>query len=179
MKDYSTKDIANITDIAESTVRKYSQLLEASGYVFNRNASGYRIFTKQDKEIFFELKNASKSDKSVEEIAHDIASKYIAKVDTTKDDVSGNTQPQQGIECDMLADLTKKLDVLTDMSEKQNKLNAELLKKLDQQQKYIDERLNERDKLLMQSLNEATEVRKQIAAATEEKKGFFAKLFGK
>lgn len=184
MENYSTKDIANMTDIAESTVRKYAQLLEGNGYVFNRNISGYRIFTKQDVEVFLEFKNVSKSDNSVEETANIIASKYTIKPNTTEDDVSDNMQSGKGVELDMLTDLIKKVDVLTDMNEKQTKFNEELLKRLDQQQKYIDQRLEVRDQKLIESLRHSQEERQtllQIAAAQEkeQKKGFFARLFGK
>lgn len=184
MENYSTKDIANMTDIAESTVRKYSQLLEKQGYVFNRNVSGNRIFTEQDVKVFLEFKKGPKNEKSVEEIALDIATKYITKPDTSKEDVSDNTQSDQLFERDMLVDLVEKVNVLTDMNEKQTKFNEELLKRLDQQQKYIDDRMNERDKRLIESLRESQEERQallQIAAAQEEdkKKGFFSRIFGK
>lgn len=181
MDNYSTKDIANMTDIAESTVRKYAQLLEAQGYVFNRNISGYRIFNEQDVKVFLEFKNTSKSDNSVEETAHIIASKYITKPNTTNNVISDNMQSHQGIKGDMLADLMEKVDVLTDMNIKQMKFNEELLKRLDQQQKYIDERLIERDKTLMESLRQSQEERQallQLAATKEEqqkkpRKGLF------
>lgn len=173
-----------MTDIAESTVRKYSQLLEKQGYVFNRNVSGNRIFTEQDVKVFLEFKKVPKSEKSVEEVALDIATKYIAKPDTSKEDVSDNTQSHQVFERDMLVDLVEKVNVLTDMNEKQTKFNEELLKRLDQQQKYIDDRMNERDKRLIESLRESKEERQallQIAAThgEEKKKGFFSRLFGK
>lgn len=73
-------------------------------------------------------------------------------------------------------------DNLTNESFK--KLNDELLSKLNEQQKYIDERLEQRDRKLIESLRESQEERKtllQLAAAQEEekKKGFFSRLFGK
>lgn len=36
-KEYSTKEISNITDIAESTIRKYALLLENEGWQYLRN----------------------------------------------------------------------------------------------------------------------------------------------
>lgn len=60
-------------------------------------------------------------------------------------------------------------------------LNKELLNRLNQQQEYLDERLEKRDKELMNTLNKTLETRKQIATAQEEQsnKGFFKKLFSK
>jgi hypothetical protein len=56
------------------------------------------------------------------------------------------------------------------------------LKRLEKQQKYIEERLNERDKMLVaslrESLKEAQETRKLLVASQkEEKKNFFKRLF--
>ncbi|WP_062354439.1 DUF3967 domain-containing protein [Bacillus kwashiorkori] len=42
---------------------------------------------------------------------------------------------------------------------------------LQRQQDYIDSRLEKRDKLLMESIRESLESRKEIAAATEQKSG--------
>ncbi|MGN7943241.1 DUF3967 domain-containing protein [Virgibacillus sp. 6R] len=170
MENYSTKDIANITDIAESTVRKYAQLLEKQGYIFNRNISGNRIFNEQDIKVFLEFKMFPKSDNSVDDIASIIATKYIARPDTNGSGVSDNTQANQPSERDMLVDLVKKVDILTDMNEKQNKFNEELLKRLEQQQKYIDSKLNERDKILLESLRQSQETQRLLAATAEEKK---------
>ncbi|MCM3034124.1 DUF3967 domain-containing protein, partial [Niallia sp. MER 6] len=63
----------------------------------------------------------------------------------------------------------------------QEEFNRELVQRLDKQQKYIDDRLEQRDQKLMESLRENQEVKKallQIAAAQEEsKKSFFSRLF--
>jgi len=52
MKEYSTKDIANIVGIATPTVRKYAQALEKAGYTFIKNDQGFRIFSDKDIQIF-------------------------------------------------------------------------------------------------------------------------------
>ena len=62
-------------------------------------------------------------------------------------------------------------DNLTNESFK--KLNDELLNKLNEQQKYIDERLEQRDRKLIESLRESQEERKailQLAAAQQEER---------
>ncbi|HLR70888.1 MAG TPA: MerR family transcriptional regulator [Pseudogracilibacillus sp.] len=68
---------------------------------------------------------------------------------------------------------------LSEQVEQQNDLIKGLANKLDQQQEYIDNRLKERDQMLMQSLDESLETQKQIAAEEkkESNKGFFSKLF--
>lgn len=182
MEEYSTKDIAKLAGLAESTVRKYAQLLEKNDYRFVRNVNGNRIFTELDIKIFLELKATPKEEKSIEEIASDIAGTYTAKAVTSKEEKSDDIQSNQESELDMLAILIKKVDELTDMSQQQINFNKELVNKLDQQQKYIDERLEQRDKKLMESirlLQEEKQARLEMAATQEEKKkGFFARLFG-
>ena len=61
------------------------------------------------------------------------------------------------------------ISFLMETVEKQEKLNMELLERLDQQT-YIEERLNKRDELLMQSMRESQETKKLILAAQEERK---------
>ena len=56
--------------------------------------------------------------------------------------------------------------------------NQELLQQLQKQQQYIQESLERRDKSLMEAVREMQET-KRLTAATEEKKSWIAKLFGK
>ncbi|MED1205877.1 hypothetical protein [Heyndrickxia acidicola] len=177
-REYSTKDIGNILDIADSTVRKYCQLLEKSGYQFTRSENGYRLFFERDLRALSEFKNLSKDGIQVDEIA-----KKIVSASGTGDPQS----PKTKVSDDMLLNLMetvqtlqKQNETLLEHSEIQARFNEELVKRLDQQQKYIDNKLSERDKLLTDSLKESMETRKLIAAAKEEKKsGFFARLFNK
>lgn len=60
------------------------------------------------------------------------------------------------------------IKTLKEMVAKQNELLKELMMRLEQQQKYIEESLKKRDELFMQSLKESMETRKMIAAAKEE-----------
>src|SRR5690606_25044153 len=81
------------------------------------------------------------------------------------------------------SDIQDDIQELKEIVLKQNELIKVLTDKMDQQQEYIKNSLNERDKILMRTINELLENRKQIAAAHEEekekKKGFFARLFEK
>lgn len=63
---------------------------------------------------------------------------------------------------------------LSEIIHKQNELIRELTNRLDEKQKRIEER----DKILMHSINELLEIKRQISVA-EKKKGFFKKLFRK
>jgi DNA-binding transcriptional MerR regulator len=63
----------------------------------------------------------------------------------------------------------------------QKEFNKTLIEKLDLQQRYIEQRLNERDQVLLHSIKEIQE-QKRLTAVTEqehEKKSFWARIFGK
>ena len=53
--------------------------------------------------------------------------------------------------------------------EHQYHFNQELLQEIRSQQAYIEHRLEERDRLLLQSMRETLEVRKEIAATPKKK----------
>ena len=49
-------------------------------------------------------------------------------------------------------------------------MNKALFNQLEEQQRYIEERMNKRDSLLMESLRETQETKKMMIAAEEERK---------
>ncbi|PEN39602.1 hypothetical protein CN543_04760 [Bacillus toyonensis] len=59
-KELKSHDIAKTFGIAESTVRKYAQFLEKTGYVFRKNENNTRIFTDIDELTFRDLIQAKK-----------------------------------------------------------------------------------------------------------------------
>ena len=166
-KEYSTKEISNMTDIAESTIRKYALLLEKAGWLFLKNENGFRVFTDRDIFIFNEFKNLSKKNIQVDDIAKIIASKHknvIAEAVTN----SQETLDTKGISPDIAKMLLEKVDTLLQDNELQKQFNQELLRRLDQQSHYIDESLKKRDQQLLASIREVQET-KLLAAATQEK----------
>lgn len=63
-----------------------------------------------------------------------------------------------------LQGMKTELETLRKRSEQQEKFNQELLIGLEKQQQYIDERLEKRDRLLMESLKESMDARRELAA---------------
>jgi hypothetical protein len=65
-------------------------------------------------------------------------------------------------------------DLIQSLIEQQTKeiieANRALVQKMDEQQKYIEERLNKRDELLLQSIRESQETKKLLLAAQEEER---------
>lgn len=60
----------------------------------------------------------------------------------------------------------------------QEDFNKRLLEQLEKQQEYIDDKMTKRDEELIRLVREQQETKRMIAAS-EEKKGFLARLFGK
>lgn len=162
MKVYSPKEIADLLGIKTATLRKYSIMLEERGYNIHRNSQNHRYYHDKDIITLRRVIKGSKSGVTLEESINNVIS--IDKNNTYTNDINN-------------VDTHNNIAELKDMIYKQNELIKTLSNKLDHQQEYIEKRLNERDSLLTQSLNEMLENRKQIATA--EQKGFFARLFNK
>lgn len=69
-----TQDIAQNLGIAESTVRKYCQLLADQGYQFRRDETGARIYTDHDQVALLELMKLRKEGK----VGLDVACEIVA-----------------------------------------------------------------------------------------------------
>ncbi|MED3905805.1 hypothetical protein, partial [Geobacillus thermodenitrificans] len=153
---------------------KYALILQDAGYKFHVNDKGQRGYFQNDVIVlkrFMEIKQSS--DMTLEQAAEAV----MAWVQQSNVAVRVMDKKQESER------YNDDIQALKEMVAKQNELLKELMMRLDQQQKYIEESLKKRDELLMQSLKESMETRKMIAAAKEEdekkKKGFWSRLFGK
>jgi DNA-binding transcriptional MerR regulator len=172
-KAYTTSETARMMDIAVPTVRKYSQSLENHGYVFvkGKGTGQYeaRLFLEKDIQALRYLKDIREKGGITVKQATSIVIERFGKgaiQDVRSKDIRHNAQSD------------RQYDELKEMIQQQNNLIMELTNEVRNQKHYIDDRLNERDRVLMQTLKESQETKKQIAAA-EEKKGFWSKLFKK
>lgn len=170
MKVYSPAEVADLLGIKQPTLRKYSIMLEERGYNISRNSQNHRYYTDKDIITLRRIITGKNSGVTLEESINNVVS--IDKHSTYPNAINN-------------VDSSNRSDIqeLKEIVLKQNELIKVLTDKMDQQQEYIKNSLNERDKILMRTINELLENRKQIAAAQEEekekKKGFFARLFEK
>jgi DNA-binding transcriptional MerR regulator len=175
-KSYTTKEISLTLDIGTSTLRKWCIALEENGYTFIRNMQNGRSFLERDivalkhfghlvQKENFTLENASKI----------VSSKYQGEAFAIR--TPAVLQDEEKRERDF-----ERYDEVVNLLKEQIEFNRELLERLNKQQKYIEERLDERDKQLIESIKVSQETKKeilQLAAAQEEKKSLWSKLFGK
>jgi len=190
-REYATKDISNIVDIAPPTVRKYSQALEKAGYSFIKNENGFRIYSDKDIFAFNEIKSMSKkSGMPVEKIAEMIVFNQRQEIqhEATNDTVeiiqAGSIDSADIVQYDSryneLMSKLDKLDMIDDIVKELQEVKADnkaLLEQMNKQQEYIDKSLERRDKALLQAIRESQQARLETAATKKE--GFFKRIFGK
>jgi DNA-binding transcriptional MerR regulator len=164
-------DVCTLLGIKESTLRKYALILKDAGYEFHVNDKGQRGYFEKDVIVlkrFLEIKQ--NRDMTLEQAAEAVMA-WVQQSNVAVSVIDRNRETER---------YNDDIKALKEMVAQQNELLKELMMRLDQQQKYIEESLKKRDELLMQSLKESMETRKMIAAAKEEKKkGFWLRLFGK
>ena len=157
---YGSSDIADVLQIQESTLRKYCLLLEKSGYEFLKNEQGHRAFFDNDVIVLrkmIALKNDT--DMTLEEAVKSVMAWRKGTDITVRD-----TEEKQYIA--RYNDLMKEFK---SFQEQQMNFNKELIQEVRSQREYIENRLEQRDQLLMQSIRESLEVRKEIAATQKKR----------
>ena len=156
---YGSSDIADVLQVQESTLRKYCLLLEKSGYEFLKNEHGHRAFFDDDVIVLkkmISLKNGA--DMTLEE-----AVKSVIAWKNGYDIAVSDTEEKRYI-----ARYHDLLEEFKMFQEQQMNFNKELIQEIRQQKEYIENRLEQRDRLLLQSMRETLEVRKENVAAEKK-----------
>ena len=169
---YWGSEVAKNLGIGSSTLRKYCLALEEAGYPFERGNNNSRIFYHKDVATIERLVTAMNKKNVTLEQAINLA----------MTSVEGNEIATVAI--DSVAD-TEQIKTLTERIERLEQLNLELIQRLDQQSKFLQEtnaqriiREEQRDVQLMQVLREIQDS-KRLIAASEQKKSLWSRLFGK
>ncbi|MFB4337685.1 DUF3967 domain-containing protein [Bacillus sp. BR_16] len=169
---YWGSEVAKNLGIGSSTLRKYCLALEEAGYPFERGNNNSRIFYHKDVATIERLVTAmNKKNVTLEQAI------ILAMTSVEENKIAT-------VATDGIAD-TEHIKVLTERIERLEQLNLELIQRLDQQSKFIQEtdakriiKEEQRDIQLMQVLREIQDS-KRLIAASEQKKTFWSRLFGK
>ena len=165
MKTYSPSEVSKLLELNTATLRKYSIMLEKQGYDIGRNSQNHRYYQDKDIITLRRVITGSKSgitlDQSIKNVVSMQKNNTYTNAINNVDDINGNDTQE-----------------LKELIHKQNELIKGLADKLDDQQQYIDKRLNERDGVLMQAMNELIETKEQLAI-THKKRGLFSRIFKK
>jgi Fic family protein len=168
-KWFSVMDIEKQTGIPDATIRRY---IRNHGHHLQIKKRGKSYLIANGSlttiKIIRSLYDKGKQSEDIEETLR----KMNMPVTVT---VTDNEKEMTVSSSEVLVQLQK------DMNE-QKKFNQSLLETLQKQQEYINTKLEERDRVLLQSIRELQETKKQIASSEEEKKkkkGFFSSLFNR
>lgn len=169
---YWGSEVAKNLGIGSSTLRKYCLSLEEAGYPFERGNNNSRIFYHKDVATIERLVAAiNKKNVTLEQAIN------LVMISVAENKIAT-------VAIDNVAD-TEHIKALTKRIERLEQLNLELIQRLDQQNKLLQEtdaqriiREEQRDSQLMQVLREIQDS-KRLIAASEQKKSFWSRLFGK
>ena len=158
------KEVSNILDETPNIIRNWMK--ELKPYIpLKKNESGYNVFDHEALEQMKLIKQLHREQNySIKQIEH-----YFATGGE-----SYKPSPKKGTD-EILAEEMRKMreeiQFLSEHSEKQEQFNQALIQRLDEQQRYLDKQLQVqgqkqelRDMLLVESLKESMEIRKQEIA---------------
>ena len=157
---YDIVTVSKLLGVQESTLRKYCALMQKYHYEFNKNSVGHRVFYPRDVEMIKEIVTLKNSGSlTLGEAVRAILASDI-------DDIT-DTAPIAN------PAYSKLLEEFETFKNNQMQFNMKLLERLEKQQKYIENSIDERDKKLMLAIRESMETKRQLAAEEEKKKSWW------
>lgn len=168
----TVKEVANLLEETPNVIRNW--LKDLKMYIpTTKNESGYNVFGSEAIKVLKEIQHLHRErNYSVKQIEH-----YFFTGGESYKPISEKSFDEKF--ADEINELKNQIKSLQEHNNKQDEFNKSLISKLEEQSKYIDDRLNKRDQLLMESIRQLQEAKALAAPTKEEKKGFFARLFGK
>ncbi|AJQ62758.1 hypothetical protein BTT_64460 (plasmid) [Bacillus thuringiensis serovar morrisoni str. 4AA1] len=178
---YWSKEISELLQIGDSTLRKWCIALENQKYIFIRGRNNSRAFVDKDIIVLKRMKELVQEKSINLEVAAQI---LVAGMNPEERTMGVPEEERPGNYLQTINIEAQKLEQILEQQKQQEDFNKALLKKLEEQHKYFEERMNEREKraeerdnLLLQNIREMQETKKLIAASEQKKKGFFSRLF--
>ncbi|KYG33073.1 DUF3967 domain-containing protein [Priestia endophytica] len=170
------EDVSHAVGVAASTIRKYSFLIEKQGYTFSRSNQGALMYDKDEVSIFKEIIQIKKQkNMTLEKAVQRALSNMSDMVDIADisrgpyDDMSGMSDVQDMSKA--IAAMQAQMKAVLDQNEKVLLQNQELIRKverLEDTSSLEKEKIENRDKLLLDAMKEIKETKKVIATSLEE-----------
>jgi hypothetical protein len=156
----SPKEMTDVLNIGDSTLRKWCMALEEQHYFFSRTDNNRRLFLDRDRIVLKKFRDLVQvQNMSMQNAAIIVAAKY-------KDDAFEQTNSENGV-MDMRSSVIDLAEMKQEMEQLKD-LNKQLLKRLEERDQYIDERLEKRDSQIISLLKELKETKR---LTFEEEKG--------
>ncbi|KAB2486562.1 DUF3967 domain-containing protein [Priestia endophytica] len=153
---YFGSEVASTLKIGSSTLRKYSLALEEQGYTFDRGINNSRIFYQKDVAMIQRMMNAMNK-------------KNITLEQAVKLAVSSVPEDTVATPATVKQEEHNKDVAMLERLERLEKVNLELVKRLEEQQQMLQERDAKRDEQLITVLREIQESKQLIATAKEKR----------
>lgn len=185
MASYSPSDISALLQVKESTLRKYSLLLEEYGYKFDRNEQKQRWYSDKDVIAFQKLVTFKQNgDMNLKSCAEAV---YLWSKGSDVTEVSTDTHSDTiRYNSDITPMIREEILGMRKLIEDQREIIKSLYEQLERQ----DASQKERDRLLLNSIERLTtdfqqqrdeykaiEEQKTLQAPQEEKTSFLSRLF--
>jgi DNA-binding transcriptional MerR regulator len=165
LKYYTPKELKLLLDIADSSLRKWCLALEEQGYLFDRTDNNKRIFTDNDLIVLKHFRNLVQVQfMSLQNAAVLIAMKYKEEKGTASE--QQHTDNDERSLPDPMEVFGEQIGQLLDHIQKQDEFNKELLGRLDEQQKYIEQTLSE----TLRTSQETQKLISEVKTAEDQKK---------
>lgn len=163
-------EVGEITAVPVETIRRYIRTHGVHLKVKKINKR-YQIH-KDSVDVFKQIREFYDDGMVAEEIEQTLTNRGVKMTVTVESD---DDRP-------MTVNVGEELQKITKELSDQKEFNKLLLERLDARDRYIDEHLEKRDRLLMETMNDLLENKREAAAVVEEneqlkKKGWFARLF--
>ncbi|CDQ42122.1 MerR family transcriptional regulator [Virgibacillus salexigens] len=150
----SISQLSEVTGIPETTVRRYTNKF-INYFRFEKRSRGKK-FHPDSVEVLNRIAALYADDYEAIEIENALAKDFPIGVGEEKEETT-KQPPVKSIE-----------QQFNEFKEQQERFNRELLNQMQEQQDYIKNSLDKRDKALMNTVNEMQETRKLLAASQEK-----------
>jgi hypothetical protein len=170
------EDVSQAVGVAASTIRKYSFLIENQGYTFSRSNQGALMYDKEEVSIFKEIIQIKKQkNMTLEKAVQRALSNMSDMVDVA--DISRGPYDDMSVMSDVqdmskaIAAMQAQMKAVLDQNEKVLLQNQELIRKVERLEDTSlleKEKIENRDKLLLDAMKEIKETKKVIATSLEE-----------
>lgn len=174
-KLYSIKDVSGITDIKETTLRKYERDFDLK---IPRNEQGYRYYTDKEVNLYLWIRERKKQGLGTEVIKN--------LLDKSVDAIAQKENALELVTIDKLTGAELKEVMLKQMGEILKERDMLYLEKIDQVkeefEQVLDEKLKDQEQRIREQMkSENKKLIDYLATSREEqsKKSFWEKLFKK
>lgn len=173
---YLTSEVSDMLGMANTTIRKYSQSLESKGYSFLKGqgtgSRQARLYTDKDVTVLRYLKEIREETNITVERATSLVVERFGRGATQSmlpEKRSNNNELEQYVQ--QYQDLQETVNKQSELLFKQNELILNLTERLEHQEEYLSEQIN-------QKINEANKSNRQISGPREEKEnmGWIARI---